>query len=287
MFYVIISVCCSVTVSVFLKLARRYEISVAHAVVWNYLVCSLLTLLIYRPEISVKALGNAPLGIYGLLAVLLPALFIIMGLSVRYTGIVRTDLAQRLSLFIPLTTAFLLFGETASYGKIAGIVLGFAAIVCTIPWHKNVQKQGKGGVWIYPLAVFAGIGVVDVFFKQIASFKALPYTGSLFIIFSLAFILSLLVFVGAILLKKTRFSWVNLFCGVILGLFNFGNILFYLKAHQALPNNPSVVFSAMNIGVIVAGALTGVFVFKEKLSLLNKAGLLIAVAAIMIIAFAR
>lgn len=287
MFYVIISVCCSVTVSVFLKLARRYEISVAHAVVWNYLVCSLLTLLIYRPEISVKALGSAPLGIYGLLAVLLPALFIIMGLSVRYTGIVRTDLAQRLSLFIPLTTAFLLFGETASYGKIAGIVLGFAAIVCTIPWHKNVQKQGKGGVWIYPLVVFAGIGVVDVFFKQIASFKALPYTGSLFIIFSLAFILSLLVFLGAILLKKTRFSWVNLFCGVILGLFNFGNILFYLKAHQALPNNPSVVFSAMNIGVIVAGALTGVFVFKEKLSLLNKAGLLIAVAAIMIIAFAR
>jgi hypothetical protein len=35
--------------------------------------------------------------------------------------------------------------------------------------------------------------------------------------------------------------------GGLVGAFNFGNILFYLKAHQAFADNPSTVFAAMNM----------------------------------------
>jgi multidrug transporter EmrE-like cation transporter len=41
----------------------------------------------------------------------------------------------------------------------------------------------------------------------------------------------------------------------------------------------------MNIGVIIVGAFIGMFIFKEKLSLLNKIGLVVAVLAIVIISF--
>jgi hypothetical protein len=41
----------------------------------------------------------------------------------------------------------------------------------------------------------------------------------------------------------------------LVGAFNFGNILFYLKAHQAFADNPSTVFAAMNMGVIILGVL--------------------------------
>jgi hypothetical protein len=34
-------------------------------------------------------------------------------------------------------------------------------------------------------------------------------------------------------------------------MFNFGNILFYLKAHQDFSESPSTVFAGMNLGVIV------------------------------------
>jgi multidrug transporter EmrE-like cation transporter len=68
-------------------------------------------------------------------------------------------------------------------------------------------------------------------------------------------------------------------------LFNFGNILFYLKAHQALVNNPSTVFTAMNIGVITLGTLVGLLVFKEKLGVLHKVGIALALVAILIIAY--
>jgi drug/metabolite transporter (DMT)-like permease len=85
---------------------------------------------------------------------------------------------------------------------------------------------------------------------------------------------------------KTKFSFPHILIGWALGAVNFGNILFYLKAHKALANQPSTVFAAMNIGVIVMGTLVGLVVFNEKLSTLNKFGLFLAMAAIVIITYA-
>ena len=69
--------------------------------------------------------------------------------------------------------------------------------------------------------------------------------------------------------------------GLMIGFFNFFNILFYLKAHQAFKGNPSLVYTGMNIGVIAIGALIGVALFKEKLGKLNWLGLALSVIAIL------
>ncbi|MEG0850051.1 MAG: EamA/RhaT family transporter, partial [Flavobacterium sp.] len=66
-------------------------------------------------------------------------------------------------------------------------------------------------------------------------------------------------------------------------IFNFGNILFYLKAHKAFAENPSTVFAGMNMGVIILGSLVGLFFFKEKLSKINIIGLLLALVSIVFI----
>ena len=289
MLYIILSICFSVTVSIMLKLAKRYHIDVYQAITWNYSMAIILTWIFLKPQL--QNLQNAPIFTYSLLALLLPALFIILAVSVRLSGIVRTDIAQRLSLFIPIIAAFLLFGEKITPLKSIGIAVGFTAIICTIPWGRNPEnkthyesRRASGNAWVYLLIVFIGMGVIDVLFKQIAAFKAIAYNSSLFIVFVLAFIFSLIGLLYQVITKKMRFSWPHILIGWVLGIANFGNILFYLKAHKALANQPSTVFSAMNIGVIVAGALTGLIVFKEKLSLLNKAGIVIAIIAIIVIA---
>lgn len=288
MSFILLSILCNIIVSILLKLAKRYEVSVPQAVVWNYGVAATLTYIFFQPDATSLSVQHAPFSIYLLLAILLPSLFILLGLSVRHTGIVRTDLAQRLSLFIPLATAFLVYNENASTLKISGIVLGFAAIVCSIPWQKQPLKSKVTVLsWLYPTVVFVGMGIIDILFKQIASFQSVPYTLSLFVIFVLAFILSAVAFGVSILSGKARFGLINMICGAILGAFNFGNILFYMKAHRAIPENPSVVFSAMNIGVIVAGAIVGVFLFGEKLSKLNLWGIGMAVSAILLISLSR
>lgn len=282
MLFVFLSICCSVIVSILLKLARRYHINVYQAITWNYSMAILLTWIFYKPELG--ALKNAPVYNYAALGVLFPALFVIMAASVRKAGIVRTDIAQRLSLFIPILAAFLLFGETAAAIKIIGIALAFIAIICSIPWQKSGSKT-ESGAWGYLLIVFLGFGVIDVLLKQLTKVNNVPFTTAIFVIFIIAFALTFIGLIYQVATKKMKFSWPHILIGWILGAANFGNILFYLKAHKALANNPSAVFSSMNIGVIVVGALIGILVFKERLSLLNKIGIGVAVLAIIIIYF--
>lgn len=273
-------------VSILLKMAKRYQINVVQAITWNYSMAAVLTWIFLKPE--VKSITHAPINFYLLLGILLPAVFYIMASAVRGAGIVRTDVAQRLSLLISLTAAFLLFNDRSfSIYKIAGIVVGFAAIFCLIPWQKkHVVTQGNKNTWMYLLGVFLGFGAIDILFKQMALNKTAPYTASLFVVYVAAFIVSILGSLYQIQFKKKRFLFRHIFFGWILGVFNFGNILFYLKAHRDLANDPSTVFTAMNIGVITVGTLVGLVIFKEKLGVLHKVGIGLAVLAIALIAYA-
>lgn len=281
MIYVLLSVCCSVIVSILLKLARRYEINVYQAIGFNYAAAALLCYWLFRPDLTILD-SSAPMSIYMTLGFLLPTIFVVMAFSVRYAGIVRTDIAQRLSLLIPLLAAYLFFGEQFSTVKTGAISLGLLAVLLSISWDKNASENKHS--WLFPSIVFFGFGLIDVLFKQIATFKNQPFTTALFVIFLLALGISVLSLIYLVVIKKMHITLINLFCGLILGVFNFGNIYFYLKAHQALQTQPSVVFTAMNIGVIALGSLVGLLLFKEKLSKLNYAGILLAILAILIIA---
>ena len=284
MLYVFLSICCSVVVSVLLKLAKRYHIDVFQAITWNYSMAILLTWIFFKPQLSIS-FEDAPIYNYIALGILFPSLFVIMASSVRLAGIVRTDVAQRLSLFIPIFAAFFIFNEAKDTVKIIGIILAFVAIICSIPWQKASRDKAAKVSWIYLLIVFLGFGVIDVLLKQITKVNKVPFTSAIFVIFILAFVLSMIGLIYQVATKKTKFSWPHILIGWILGVANFGNILFYLKAHQALANSPSAVFSSMNIGVIIVGTFIGIFIFKEKLSTLNKIGIVVAVLAIVIIYF--
>lgn len=283
MIYVFLSVCCSVFVSVLLKLAKRYKIDTRQAIAWNYSIAGLLTWLIFKPDIPQYSESLYP--VYMTLGFLLPSLFLVLALSVEYTGIVKTDIAQRLSLFIPVLAAFLIFSESYSSLKIAGIVIAFIAIILSIPWEK--QTENSHSHWIYPLIVFIGMGIIDILFKQIARTDNILFTSSLMVVFTLAFSISALFLLYQILVNGLKLTLINFICGCILGIANFGNILFYLKAHQTLSNQPSIVFSAMNIGVILLGSAVGIFIFREKLSRLNYVGIVMALISIVTLAMAK
>lgn len=54
-----------------------------------------------------------------------------------------------------------------------------------------------------------------------------------------------------------------------------------------MADQPSTVFTAMNLGVIIAGTLVGLLIFKEKLSRLNYVGLFLAAIAIVLITLSQ
>jgi drug/metabolite transporter (DMT)-like permease len=283
MIYIFLSICCSVTVAVLLKLAKRYQINVLQAVMWNYLAAILLSLVFFRPPINTIAV--VPSSLVVVLGVLLPLLFLILSASVRNIGIVKTDIAQRLSLFIPILAALFLFGENFGRLKIAGLIVGFIAIFLTL-FRKSVTKTERFS-YIYPIFVFIGFGVIDVLFKQLAIDKSIPYTSALLIAFCVSFCVALFILAYTVAIKKQKVQLINFVCGIVLGCFNFCNILFYMKAHRAMAEHPSTVFAAMNMGVILVGSMVGIVLFKEKVSRINYIGITLALAAILLITLSQ
>lgn len=283
MLYVLLSVLCSVTVAVIIKFAKQRQVNYLQLLVWNYPMALLMTYLILKPEL-VEWKSELPWKLYIALGFLLPSIFICIAMSIRYGGIVKTEVAQRLSLFIPLLAAFFYFGEQLQPTKFIGIAVGLTAIVFSIGWNKKQDAEQKG-TWIFPLMVFIGMGIIDVLFKQVSKLVGITYMSSLWIVFVLAFFFAFLFLMYLLFIKKQRFDKTAVVYGLILGLFNFGNIVFYMKAHRALPDNPSIVFTGMNIGVIAVGALVGVLIFKEKLSNYNKRGVFLALISVLLIAF--
>ncbi|MGT3004300.1 EamA/RhaT family transporter [Pasteurella multocida] len=278
MHHLIIAVLCSVAVSVLLKVARKKNIVIQQAIAFNYIVALSLSYFLLKPDFKglgfsefVAQIDNAP--VFFALGILLPTVFIVMSKAVEYAGIVRSDAAQRLSLFLPIVAAFMIFGEQVSSARLMGIILAFVALFCLLNKPTDTESNLKGVVSL--ILVWFGYGIIDILFKQVAkSGGAFPAT--LFI----SFVLAACVMFGYLLLKREVWTVPSFIGGIILGGLNFMNILFYIKAHQSFSDNPTLVFAGMNIGVICLGTITGALVFKEKISKINGVGIAIGISAI-------
>ena len=275
----IIAVLCSVAVSVLLKVARKRNIAIQQAIAFNYIVALSLSWFLLKPDFKgleftdfIAQSENTP--IFLALGILLPSVFIIMSKAVEFAGIVRSDAAQRLSLFLPILAAFLIFHETLSQSKVVGIVLAFVGLFCLLSKPNQQSAVDFRGV-LGLVGVWFGYGIIDILFKQVAkSGGAFPTT--LFIAFSLA---ACIMFIY-LLFKRTQWNVASFVGGIILGVLNFFNILFYIKAHQSFGSNPTLVFAGMNIGVICLGTITGALIFKEKISKVNWLGIVFSLCAI-------
>ena len=289
MIYLTLAVLCSVAVSVLLKVLRQKNIDIRQTIVAGYPVAFLLTLFLLKPDVSaIDTLGGA-WGIIIALGILLPLVFVILGRAIEAVGMVATDAAQRLSLIIPIIAAFLLFGEVLTGMRIFGLALGFLALGALVyrpqyghhattmtPNPATKSKLLKTPLWLF--GVWAGYGIIDILFKQVAK-QGAAFPLTLFVSFGLAGALLL------IYLLITRVQWQGkaLAAGLLLGALNMGNIYAYVRAHQVLSESPSIVFTGMNVGVITVATLIGVGVFKEQLNRINMLGIILAICCVAVL----
>ena len=275
------AILCSVLVSVLLKVARKNKIIIEQAIAVNYLVAMGLSYNLLKPTFDGIGINNFIIEsnqtpIFIALGLLMPTVFIIMSRAVELAGIVRSDAAQRLSLFLPIIAAFVIFGEQLNAGRLVGIILAFVALICLVyKPGSNGTKTGALGI-LSLLLVWLGYGLADILFKQVAKMGG-AFSNTLFI----AFVLSACFMFIYLLIKRTQWTIPSILGGILLGGLNFMNIFFYIKAHQSFSTNPTLVFASMNVGVICLGTLTGAFVFKEKISKINATGIVLGIGAIL------
>lgn len=272
---------CSVVVSILLKVAKNRGYSPLQMISWNYASASVLCFWWFQPNVQQLSLTDTPWLLILALGVLLPSVFLFLAKALQTAGILKTEIAQRLSVVLSLTAAYFIFQEQFNSLKIVGIALGIAAVLCILYSHRGGASSAQAGM-LYLALVWVGYALIDVLLKYTTGL-GLQFALVLNLMFICAFILSL----GYILIQhKSRGSGKNIVAGLILGMLNFANIAFYVKAHMALKDSPAVVFAGMNILVVILGVISGLLFFKEKLKPSTAIGLGLGIISVMCLAYA-
>ena len=200
MHYLILSIICSVAVSILLKISKKQGISINQAVAVNYPVAAVSAFALFKPNFSNNLnILLAQWQILLSLGILLPSIFIIMGESVKRTGIAKSDVAQRLSLFLPIIASFLIFGEKFFIGKILAVILAIFSLMALV--YKPKNKTKSRGEFLILFAVWLGYGIIDILFKQLSKNIAMTATN-LFTIF----VLSALILFTYLIIRKTKWN---------------------------------------------------------------------------------
>jgi drug/metabolite transporter (DMT)-like permease len=272
---------CSVAVSVLLKMAKRFDLSPIHMIAWNYAAASVLCWFWFKPDFSHVHLTDTPWGLILALGVLLPGVFLLLVKSLQLAGILKTEIAQRLSVVLSLAAAYLIFQEQFSQLKLIGIGLGIVAVCCVLYSNDRAVNAGQKGIF-YLAAVWVGYALIDVLLKYISGL-GLQFSVTL----NLMFVCACVVSFSYVLLKYKHWGSVrNIAAGLALGVLNFANIALYVKAHTLLKDTPAIVFAGMNILVVSFGVVAGVMIFKERLKLASTLGVVLGIASVMCLAYA-
>lgn len=261
----------SVGVSVLLK--RYAPIHILPVLVWNYLVATLLCFLWFKPQFSQSVVWWLIIAC----AVLLPSIFYLLAQSLKHAGLVKTEIAQRLSVVVSLSAAYFIFNDHFSDTKLLGIGLGVLSIIGLVSKKEKQTLTQKGILAL--ICVWLGYALVDVLLKYNSSLGQ-NFSASLNLIFLGAFILTLL---STFVKRQSLFNKHTFSLGISVGVLNFLNIALYVMAHRV--NAPSTVFLTMNLSVVLIGTLLGVVYFKEKLTPIMGVSLIFACSAIACLVF--
>lgn len=273
--------CCSVVVSILLKWGKNKGFDPIQMISWNYASASLLCYVWFKPDLSHVSVSNTPWWLIIALGVLLPSVFLFLAKSLQYAGIVKTEIAQRLSVILSLLAAYFIFQEQFNQLKIVGVVLGLAAVMCILFTNTSGGGEGqKQAVW-YLALVWFGYALIDVLLKYTTGL-GVQFSVALNLMFICAFLLS--VSYVAVTTKNIGLTK-NVLAGLCLGVLNFANIALYVKAHLLLKDSPAVVFAGMNIMVVLLGVFSGLLFFKEKLKLATAIGLVLGITSVACLAY--
>lgn len=259
MLFLLLAILSSTMVSVVMRLSTDKISANLSMLAVNYLICSALGALYARFDLWLPEASGfwLTVGLGVLSGVLYLAGFVMLQRSVRKNGVVLSSVFMKLGLLVPIVMSLLLFGEIPTLVQIAGFVIAVGAIVL-INLKKDTGAAGFGMGLILLLLLGGGCDamskVFEVFGPAALSEQFLFYT----------FLVASLLCAGLVLGKKERPGGRELFFGTLIGIPNFFSAKFLLLALTKLP--AVVVYPSFSVATLLLVTLTGVAVFRERLS---------------------
>jgi len=201
-------------------------------------------------------------------------------LSIQKSGLAITSVAANISVIIPVSIAIILYGESLNTWQIGGLIIALISII--LVFKPKDKTKFSLSTLIFPMALFFINGLNNSLMKHTEQLQAMNQPMLfLGLVFISAFFTGLLYYIFKT--DKTPFQKKNLIAAIILGLLNFTSTYLFLASLSIFDS--SVFFPIFNLSFIGGSALIGAFVFKEKLSLINWTGLILAIFAIVLITY--
>lgn len=278
----LLSIVFSTILVVFFKLFARLGINNLHAIVINYITAALTGMLIL--PFSMQQAFESTWWFHTLiLGIVFVSIFLVMALTTQKAGMAVTSVAGKMSMVIPVMVGVMYFKEQLHFWQWIGLAIAVLAVLA-ISYRKD-QVKPSAWVILLPFVLFIGSGFIDTYLNVaqkllIREDEFVPFTS---LVFLFAFI-SGAVFLTVQTIRNRKFPAVkSMVAGILLGIFNWGSLFFLLRALRFAEFPSAAVFAFNNIGIVIASAITGILLFKEKYEWFNYAGLILSVLAIILL----
>jgi drug/metabolite transporter (DMT)-like permease len=290
----IIGVLLSAGLFLIFRTFHQFKINTFQAIVCNYWTC-VLTALLYIGNLDTLKLISWDLPwvkVPFLLGFLFIGTFYLMGFVAQNVSVSASSVAAKISLIIPVLFNLMLFENQKKFDFInyLGLILVFVAIFFTSSKDETEarrQSSWKNLFWIF--LIFLMSGAIDTSINWVSSVSATDTTSQAIfsmLIFAVAGVIGLFILLQKVIFRKEKIQLKNLVAGAILGVVNYFSVIFMIKSLQIeFAGNGALFFPIFNIAVILISTLFAVLFFKEKLNLRNKIGILLAILAIICMAY--
>jgi len=280
-----LSILMSSLIFVIFKLFAVYKVETLYAIITNYVVACAAGLFFYQGNINLVSLPEKPWfwGTFAL-GILFILVFNLMAATSQRLGVSVASVATKMSLVIPVLVGVFIYKEELGIYKILGIILALSAV-----YFASVKKKStafKTASLLLPFMTFMGSGAIDAslgyFQRAYISDSELPLFSAT--VFACAAFTGILFILFKSFKKPLKFNFRNILGGICLGIPNYFSIYFLLSALQNDALNSASIFTINNVAIVMFSTLLGILLFKEKLSIKNWGGILLAVISILLVA---
>ncbi|MGQ9846950.1 MAG: hypothetical protein ACUVQP_05525 [Bacteroidales bacterium] len=289
MIFLLLAILSSTLIFVLFKLFTYFSINTYQAIVINYLTAGIIGFIINNNYTLLNGIFRFNWIYFALfVGVLFFLTFLLIQYSTQNIGLSITTVACKMSVVIPIIFSIIYDHEKIFFSKLAAIVLSILSIFLLVKRDENnLIKNHQWWILFLPLFLFLGLGLSDTLVKLLQNEYIKPDDSSFFTssLFSFSFIASFLIGVFQKQFFKNFLKIQNLIGGILLGLANFGSLLYLLKALNYSGYESSIVFGMVNLGIILLSVLIGLVLFNEKLKTINWVGIALALVSIVMFTF--
>lgn len=261
MIYLILTILCSLIISVLIRLSGKHVKNEMGMFMSNYAICIALSLGFMQNKTQLTSLisqsGTLTLILGIISGMLYLGNFVLMKFNMLHNGIVMSSTFTKLGIVVPTIMAISIFHEVPTWTQIIGLLVAVIAIIL-INYEKDSLTEGKKKTWLLILLLVSGIteSMSNIFDKMgNTSMK----DGYLLTTFGTAFLLALILAI-----KEGKTLPIDILFGVLIGIPNYFFARFLLLALGTL--DAVVVFPTYSVGAIISTAIVGVLIFREKIS---------------------